>query len=104
MQNHIPGEKNFLKEFRYGTEIWTAGVIDKHFGGIMYKIKAPKKTIKRHHNQREKRHSEDISNQKEVYSLPVWVSDNKGLMLLTQTANRISLHNQIFILNVCRLF
>ena len=64
MQNTIYQE-NFLEEYRNRKEAWKAGIIDKRIGRVMYIIKDPKKTIKRHHNQIRKRYSEVINNRKE---------------------------------------
>lgn len=47
----ISGEKVFFKCYKNNVAFWERGIVDKRIGDLIYIIKGPKNTHKRHQNQ-----------------------------------------------------
>lgn len=68
-KRYTPGEKVFFKCYRNNIEFWERGIVDKRIGDLIYIIKGPKNTHKRHQNQLKKcyvlEHEESIPDEEE---------------------------------------
>ena len=59
-KRYVPGEKVYFKMFRDNKTFWELGTIEKRIGNMVYIIKGPQFSHKRHLNQLRKRLSDDI--------------------------------------------